>query len=66
MAEIISIGAYKKGTDPEVDAAIEFYNVLEEFFSQAPDEVSHMTESYKKLADLLKISIDSPHPSPRT
>ena len=58
MAEMIRLGAYKKGTDPEVDAAIEFYGVLEEFFNQAPDETSHMAESYKKLAEILKITED--------
>ena len=58
MAEMIRLGAYKKGTDPEVDAAIGFFNALEEFFNQVPDETSHMADSYKKLAEILKISED--------
>jgi flagellum-specific ATP synthase len=58
MAEMIRLGAYKKGTDAEVDASIEFYNVLEEFFNQAPDEKSHSVDSYKKLAEILKITED--------
>ena len=56
MAEMIRLGAYKKGTDPEVDASIGFYNDLEEFFNQKPDETSHDVDSYKKLAEILKIA----------
>ena len=55
MAEMIRLGAYKKGTDPEVDAAIDFYKALEEFFNQAPNDSSDAAESYKKLAEILKI-----------
>lgn len=59
MAEMIRLGAYKKGTDAEVDASIEFYNALEEFFNQPPEETAHIEESYKKLAEILKISSGS-------
>lgn len=59
MAEMIRLGAYKKGTDPEVDAAIGFYNKLEEFFNQYPDESTHAADSYIKLAEILQISDDT-------
>ena len=34
MAELIRLGAYKTGTNPEVDAAIELYPQLEAFLAQ--------------------------------
>jgi flagellum-specific ATP synthase len=56
MAEMIRLGAYKKGTDPEVDASIEYFSKLDEFFNQKPDESTHISESYAKLAEILNIS----------
>jgi len=55
MAEMIRLGAYKKGTDKDVDASIEYYKKLEEFFMQAPNESTHITESYKQLAQILDL-----------
>lgn len=56
MAEMIRLGAYKKGTDQEVDLAINYYNKLEEFFNQKPNESCPMQESYKKLGEILNIT----------
>jgi flagellum-specific ATP synthase len=55
MAELIRIGAYQKGANPEVDLAIKYYNELEEFLTQKPDEHSHMHESYEALKKILNI-----------
>ncbi len=55
MAEMIRIGAYKKGTDPETDVAIKHYNILEEFFTQAPNEHSSISNSYERLSKILGI-----------
>ena len=52
---MIRIGAYKKGTDPETDVAIKHYNILEEFFTQAPDEHSSIGQSYERLSKILGI-----------
>ena len=42
MSDMINIGAYKIGTNPEVDQAINFYSHLEEFLTQLRDhKVSH-------------------------
>ena len=55
MAEMIRLGAYKKGTDPDVDMSINYYNKLEAFFKQQPAESTPMIESYKKLGEILGI-----------
>ncbi len=55
MADMIRLGAYKKGSDPEVDKAIGYYNKLEEFLRQRPDEECPMEESYKKLGEIIGI-----------
>lgn len=55
MAEMIRLGAYKKGTDAEVDMAINYYTKLEEFLRQKPNEACPMQESYNKLGDILGI-----------
>ncbi len=55
MAEMIRLGAYKKGTDPEVDMAISYYSELEKFLSQKPTENMPMQESYAALSKILDI-----------
>ena len=57
MAEMIRIGAYQKGSNLETDMAIGFYPQLESFLTQKPEEVMHMADSYKLLAQILKIKI---------
>ncbi len=53
MEEIIKIGAYKKGTNPELDKAIILYEKLEDFFSQRPDENVGMEEGIEALSEIL-------------
>ena len=53
MAELIRLGAYRQGTDPEVDEAIRLYPKLEAFLGQARDERSTLAESYAALARIL-------------
>jgi flagellum-specific ATP synthase len=55
MAEMIRLGAYKKGTDAEVDLSIGYYTKIEEFLNQRPEENSSMSDSYKKLGEILGI-----------
>jgi flagellum-specific ATP synthase len=38
MAELIRLGAYKAGTNPEVDDAVKLYPQLEAFLAQKKDE----------------------------
>lgn len=56
MAEMIRLGAYRKGSDPEVDQAIQYYPLLEDFLRQRKDEKTNLEEGYNQLAELLGIA----------
>ncbi len=56
MAEMIRLGAYRKGSDPQVDQAIQYYPALENFLRQKMDEKSDLAGGYKELAALLGTS----------
>ena len=53
MAELIRLGAYRHGTDAEVDEAIRLYPKLEAFLGQARDERSTLADSYAALVRIL-------------
>jgi flagellum-specific ATP synthase len=53
MAEMIRLGAYKKGSNQEVDEAIALHPQFEEFLRQKIDEQSNLQEGYTKLAEIL-------------
>jgi flagellum-specific ATP synthase len=53
MAELIRLGAYKAGTNAEVDMAIKVYPALEAFLSQKKDERTAFTECYAGLEKIL-------------
>ncbi len=53
MAELIRLGAYRKGSDPKVDEAIELYDRIEDFLSQGPHVHCSLQESYVRLAEAL-------------
>lgn len=53
MAELIRLGAYKKGSNREVDEAIFYYPMIEEFLSQGKHEKFSLAECYEALADIL-------------
>ncbi|MEI9990004.1 MAG: flagellar protein export ATPase FliI [Rhizomicrobium sp.] len=53
MAELIRLGAYKSGTNAEVDRAIKVYPQLEAFLSQKKDECATFTECYAGLAKIV-------------
>ncbi len=55
MAEMIRLGAYRKGSDKEVDQAIQFYPHIENFIRQRKDESTNFEECYKQLAEILGI-----------
>src|SRR5262252_6636416 len=46
MAELIRLGAYRKGSDPAVDAAIEVHPALERFLAQRKDERADLAQGY--------------------
>jgi flagellum-specific ATP synthase len=53
MAELIRLGAYKAGTNPEVDNAVTLHPKLEVFLAQKKDEQAGLSESYAALSDIL-------------
>ena len=53
MAELIRLGAYRKGSDAAVDEAIAYYPVLEEFLAQGIFETAGIEEGYQRLYDIL-------------
>lgn len=53
MAEMVRLGAYRKGSDPLTDEAIMFNPSLEAFLSQSKDERSDLATGYAQLAHIL-------------
>ena len=53
MAELIRLGAYKAGTNPEVDRAVTLNGPLESFLAQRKDEKAALGECYAALSRLL-------------
>jgi flagellum-specific ATP synthase len=55
MAEMIRLGAYRKGANKEVDEAITFYNPIEEFLRQDRSQRADLPASYAGLAQALNV-----------
>jgi flagellum-specific ATP synthase len=53
MAEMIRLGAYRKGSDPQVDEAIRYWPEIEAFLAQDRAERSDLADSYARLAAIL-------------
>lgn len=53
MAELIRLGAYRKGSDKGVDEAIALYPHLEEFLAQHKDDSTTIEESFERLAQII-------------
>ncbi|MDY0882629.1 flagellar protein export ATPase FliI [Dongia soli] len=53
MAELIRLGAYRRGTDPAVDEAIRLYPSIEAFLSQQRGERTDLETGYHQLAEIL-------------
>lgn len=53
MEELIRIGAYREGTDPDIDAAIRFAKLAEEFLSQQKKESTPSDQAFARLFELL-------------
>jgi len=50
--ELIRIGAYQKGSDPDLDRAIAMMPALREFLTQSPEEASGLKASVERLMAL--------------
>lgn len=57
MAELIRLGAYKKGSNREVDEAIFYYPKLEAFLSQGKKDNFSLSDGYAEL----KVILDTPY-----
>src|SRR5689334_8285596 len=55
MEELIRLGAYRKGSSPEVDEAIGLHPALEAFLAQGKEESTSLPEGYRQLAEILAI-----------
>jgi flagellum-specific ATP synthase len=53
MEELIRLGAYRRGSNPEVDEAIACHPLLEEFLKQQKHESCSLEEGYAQLAQVL-------------
>jgi flagellum-specific ATP synthase len=54
MAELIRLGAYKRGSDAKVDEAIRRYPLIEAFLAQSKEERADLSSGYEQLAALLQ------------
>jgi flagellum-specific ATP synthase len=54
MEELIRIGAYRAGADPELDRAIALHPALETFLSQDKDEYTSLPEAFDRLSAILE------------
>jgi type III secretion protein N (ATPase) len=49
--DLIAVGAYKRGSDPETDAALERLPAIEAFLAQRPDEAEEFDRTQARLAE---------------
>ncbi|WP_068087225.1 flagellar protein export ATPase FliI [Polycladidibacter stylochi] len=57
MEELIRLGAYKAGSDPQVDEAIALHNGLEAYLTQQKTEKTSLSDGYFQLANLLEMTL---------
>lgn len=57
MEEMIRLGAYRAGSNQEVDRAIELYPALEGFLSQNKGERGQLGDGYLRLAEIMGIEL---------
>lgn len=53
MAELIRLGAYRRGSDPQVDEAIRIYPQIEEFLRQNKNENTSIEEGFEILSSII-------------
>ncbi|MFO7288112.1 MAG: flagellum-specific ATP synthase FliI, partial [Gammaproteobacteria bacterium] len=58
--DLINVGAYKKGTDPAMDEAIDLFPRMERFLAQAPDEAVDFDASLAQLEACLDDGLRTP------
>jgi flagellum-specific ATP synthase len=63
MAELIRLGAYRRGSDPRIDEAIHYYPAIEAFLAQAKGDRTDLATGYQRLAEALGAGA-KPTPAP--
>ena len=63
MADMIRLGAYKPGTDREVDEAIALIPKLNEFLSQGRNERTMRAEAFEQLAQIMQMPLKNLPPN---
>jgi flagellum-specific ATP synthase len=53
MEELIRLGAYRPGSNPETDEAIRLFPELEAFLAQGKEEATNLGEGYRRLAQIV-------------
>ncbi|MGL5114258.1 MAG: flagellar protein export ATPase FliI [Beijerinckiaceae bacterium] len=53
MAELIQLGAYRPGSNAEVDRAIDRHEFFEEFLRQGKEEATSLGDCYNRLAEIV-------------
>jgi flagellum-specific ATP synthase len=53
MAELIRLGAYRKGSDAKVDEAMKYYPAIEQFLTQPREERAELAAGYVELTRIL-------------
>ena len=59
MAELIRLGAYRQGSNPQVDEAIQYHPALENFLTQEIQEVTDLALCYERLYEVLQMNPDA-------
>lgn len=54
--DLIDIGAYKNGTNPVIDHAIQLHQPIDDFLCQPVEEFSSLAETKEKLAQLFSVT----------
>ena len=57
MAELIRLGAYRRGSDPAVDEAIRYYPAIENFLRQGKQDRTELADCYRLLAQALDMPL---------
>ena len=60
MAELIRLGAYRKGSDPAVDEALILYPQIEAFLNQNKAEQTMIADGFDQLAQILNMNAAPP------
>jgi flagellum-specific ATP synthase len=53
MEELIRLGAYRAGSNPETDEAIRLFPQLDAFLAQGKEEATNLGEGYRQLAQIV-------------